>query len=54
MRRELVDDGSAGIAEAEELRDFVVGLARGIVARFAEQAIVEAFAAFRTGACGLR
>ena len=46
MGRELIDDGAAGIAEAEELGDLVVGFAGCVVARFAEQAIDEALANF--------
>ena len=46
MGRELIDDGAARIAEAEQFRDFVVSFAGRIVARFAEQTIGEAFADF--------
>ena len=46
MGRELIDDGAAGIAEAEQFCDFVVSFASRIVARFAEQAIPETFTDF--------
>jgi len=39
MRRKLVDDRAAGVAIAQELGHFVEGLARGVVARPAEQAV---------------
>src|SRR5437870_13758540 len=38
--RELVDDGSAGVAVAEQLGDLVVCLAGGIVTRFADVFVV--------------
>ena len=44
--RELIDDGAAGIAEAEQLRDFVVSFACRVVARFAEKTVGEALADF--------
>ena len=34
--RQAIDDGTARIAEAEQLADFVVGLARCVVARRTE------------------
>ena len=37
--REAVDDGTAGVAEAEEFADLVEGFAGGIVAGLAEQAV---------------
>ena len=46
MRRELIDDGAAGIAEAQKFRHFVVSFAGRVVARFAEQPISEALADF--------
>lgn len=46
VRSELIDDGSAGIAEAEELGNFVVSFAGGIVASAAEEAVAPAFADF--------
>ena len=38
--------GPAGITEAEQLGHFVVSLAGGVVARFAEQAVLESLAHF--------
>ena len=43
---ELIDDGSAGVGEAEELGDLVIGFTGGIVAGAAEEAIVPAFVHF--------
>ena len=42
VRREPVDDGAAGIAEAQQLGDFVVGFAGSVVAGLAEQCVLEA------------
>ena len=53
-RSQFVDDRAAGIAEAEEFRHFVERFAGGIVAGLAEQAVVEAIHALRTGAYGRR
>ena len=39
VRREAVDHGAAGVAEAEEFADLVEGFAGGIVAGLAEQAV---------------
>lgn len=47
VRRELIDDGPAGIAEAQKLRDFVVGLTSRVVAGFAQQTISETVADFK-------
>src|SRR5205823_3461684 len=44
MGGEVVDDGAAGIAKAEELGDFVEGFAGGVVAGLAEQAVLETIA----------
>ncbi len=42
--RQAVDDGAAGIAEAEQFGHLVESFAGGVVARLAEQAVVEALA----------
>jgi S-adenosylmethionine:tRNA ribosyltransferase-isomerase len=47
VRSKLVDDGTAGIAESEEFRDFVVSFTGGIVARFSEQPVGESLADFK-------
>ena len=52
--RELIDDGAAGIAEAQQLCDFVVSFASRIVAGFSQQAVGETFAGLRRGGCGRR
>src|SRR3954470_17428806 len=44
MRSELIDDGSAGVSIAEQLRDFIVSFTRGIVARLADVLIAPACA----------
>ncbi len=54
MRSEAVDHGAAGVAEAEEFADLVEGLAGGIVAGLAEQAVDGSPRAPRRGACGRR
>ena len=46
MGRQLIDDGAAGITEAQQFRDLVVSFAGRIVARFAQQPITESFADF--------
>ncbi len=54
MRGELIDNRAAGITEAEQLGDFIVGFAGGVVASSAEQAVRENLRELRTDACGRR
>src|SRR5258708_15152400 len=52
---ELIDDWAAGVAEREEPGDFVVGLARGVVACAAEPAVLEtALGSVTISTCGLQ
>ena len=58
MRREEVDDRAAGIAESQQLGDFVEGFAGGVVAGVAD-VVVRPAAGFAmlgqdTDACGRR
>ena len=46
--------GPPGIAEAQQLGDFVESFAGGVVAGLAEQAVAEALRGLRTGGCGRR